>query len=206
MKVAMIVLSVALVMRSAPAPAVADTFVLFAASVTLPVLFQTTDSHGQQVIATKTLKTADIVNLALGRSLTTKLDKTTETLAFASDVTTPGAGSKLVVFNPTTQTIIATVFTTSTFVLLSNQDFSKNAAFSDVIVQKTGVGDPAHNGFQTTALAMAGTGKSAGSFAATSMGGSITIKFTDASNVTRTIDGLVVKGKLKASGKQLAQL
>jgi hypothetical protein len=205
-KVAMIVLSLALVMRSAPAPATTDTFVVFAASVTLPVLFQTIDSHGQQVIATKTLKTADPVNLALDRSLATKLDKATETLAFASDVSTPGAGSKLIVFNPTAQTITATVFTTSNFVLLSNQDFSKNAAFSDVTIQTTAVGDPAHNGFQTTTLAMAGTGKSAGAFSATSMGGPITITFTDASNVTTTIGGLVVKGTLKASGKQLAQL
>jgi hypothetical protein len=207
MKVAIMVLTGVLVMRSAPAPAaIADTFAVFAASVTFPVMFQTTDAHGNQVIATKTLKTPDVVNLALGRSLATKLNKATETLAFASDVSTPGAGSMLVVFNPTLQTIVATVFTTSNFVLLSNQDFSKNAAFSDVTIQTTVDGDPVHNRFQTTTLAMAGTGKSAGSFSATSMGGPITITITDASNVTTTIDGLVVKGKLKASGKQLAQL
>ncbi len=156
-------------------------------------------------MATKTLKSDDIVNLALGRALGTKLDSKTEVLAFASDVSTPGAGSMLIVFNPSTTQITTTIFNTSNFVLLSNQDFTQNDAFSGVTIQATSLGDPVHDGFQQTTVAMGGTGKSSGSFATSSVAGPISFAFTT-NDVTTTIDGLVLKGKLKASGPQLAQL
>jgi hypothetical protein len=194
-----------LVSHAAPAAAAGDVFEVSLFSMTLPVQFQTLDSHGKQVIATKTLKTADIVNLALGRPLSTKLDKATETLAFAADASTPGAGSTIVVFNPTTNTITATPFTTSNFILLSNQDFSKNVAYSNIDVQATTVGDFTHNALLATTFTVSGVGKSGSSFSSTSVAGPVSFTFTDASNVPTTITGVVSKGKGKA-GKFLVVL
>jgi len=198
------VLSVAALALAAPALR-ADTFAVYKVSVTLPVVHQTLNAQGKQVLATRTLKTPDIVNLALGRPLSTKLDPATEVLAFASNVTTPGAGSLLVVFNPATDSITTTVFSTSGFVLLADEDFRKNVAFAHADIQATGLGDPGLNGFQASTLAMAGTGKSSGSFATTSAAGPLSFTSTEG-GVTTTLSGLVTKGKLKASGPQLALL
>jgi hypothetical protein len=183
-----------------------DTFALFKCTVSLPVVYQTTNAKGHQVLATFKLNGNDLVNLALGRSLDTKLDPKTEVLAFASDQSTPGAGSQLVVFNPTSQAVTATVFSTSDFGLLSNEDFTQNAAFATANFNFTVVGDPGHDALIFGALAVGGTGKSAGSFASTSVAGPFEFRFTDDQEVTTTIEGLVLKGKIKASGGQLASL
>lgn len=181
--------------------ATADTFEVSKASVTLPVVYQTLDSHGVQILATKTLKTADVVNLALGRSLATKVNKKTEVLALAGNATTPGADSQVVVFNPQTNTITAKVWDFGNdFVLLSNEDFSKNAAAGSMVFATTAVGDPVHNGFSTTTVTMGGTGKAQAVATSTAIVGPLSFKFTDASNVTTIINGLVLKGKFKSGG------
>jgi len=193
-------LASALAFHAAGAAALSDVFEIEKATVTLPVVYQTLDSHGLNVLATKTLKTDDLVNLALGRSLATKLDKSTEVLAFAADASTPGAGSKLIVFNPTTKTITATVWNFGNdFVLLSNDDFSKNSAYGSMVVVATTAGDPAHNGLLTTTLTAAGTGKF-GSLSSTAVIGPVSFTFTDKNNVTTTINGIVLNGKAKGSG------
>jgi len=184
----------------AAAAAIIDTFEIEKATVSLPVVFQTLDSHGMNTLATKTLKTNDLVNLALGRSLATKLDKSTEVLAFAADASTPGAGSALVVFNPATKTITATVWNFGNdFMLLSNEDFSKNSAFGSMVIVATATGDAAHNALHATTLEAAGTGKF-GSLSSTAVIGPVSFTFTDANNVTTTINGIVLKGKAKGSG------
>jgi len=55
----------------------------------------------------------------------------------------------------------ATLVLASNFVLLSNEDFSQNDAFSDVTIEETTLGDPARDGFHGSAVAMGGKGKSA---------------------------------------------
>jgi hypothetical protein len=204
MKLAILLLAALASVGFAPPPT-ADTFAVFKCSVTLPVVFQTLNGKGQQVLATKTLKSDDLVNLALGRPLGTKLDSTTEVLAFASDVSTPGAGSKLIVFNPTAQDVTTIVFLTDNFVLLSNETFTQNEAFSNALITETSLGDPVHNSLHAKTMAMAGTGKSSGSFASTSVAGPFSFTSTTG-GVTTTTSGLVLKGKLKASGPQLALL
>jgi hypothetical protein len=194
-----------LVPTSASGGAGGDTFVVFKCSVSLPVVHSTTNAKGHVVLATFKLDSADIVNLALGRPLDTKLDPQTEVLAWASDVTTPGAGSQIVVFDPGTDTITALVCDSSAFVLVSDEDFSKNAAFANLELQATSLGEPLENGFADSTLSAAGTGKNSGSFSSTALAGPVSFKFTEGGETT-TIEGVVTKGKLKVSGPQLAFL
>lgn len=195
----------ALLLPAADTSDAGNTFALFKCTVTLPVVHQTTNTQGEQVLATVKLDSADLVNLALGRPLDTKLDKDTEVLAFASNQTTPGAGSRLVVLNPGNDTVTATVFLTSDFVLLHNEDFSKNSAFAHGDIQATVLGTPAENGFGASSLALSGNGKSAGSFSSTAVTGPVSFVFTDDDGL-HEIEGVVLKGKLKAGGPQLASL
>lgn len=188
-----------------PGPGDGDTYQVFRCSVTLPVVHETLDAKGEQVLATLTLKSDDILNLALGRPLGTKPDKATEVLAFASNSTTPGAGSLLVVFNPQSEQVTTVVFATSGFVLLHDEDFSQNVAFAQADIQATSLGTPAEHGFLASSLSTGGKGKSAGAFAATSLAGPVHLRFTQGGETTE-IEGLVLKGRLKASGPTLAVL
>ena len=52
---------------------------------------------------------------------------------------------------------------------------------------------------RTTTLEAAGTGKF-GSLSSTAVIGPVSFTFTDANNVTTTINGIVLKGKAKGSG------
>jgi hypothetical protein len=183
-----------------------DTFALFKCTVSLPVVHQTTNAKGHQVLASFKLDGNDLVNLTLGRSLDTKLDKATEVLAFASDQSTPGAGSRLVILNPSTHEVTATVFFTTNFVLVNNEDFTQNDAFADAQLQESSLGDPAHDALHASTIAVAGSGKSAGSLQSTAVAGPVSFTFTDAQDVTSTIEGVVLKGKLKVSGPQLESL
>lgn len=205
MKTSLLALAALLSVAAAPGPGDGDTYQVFRCNVTLPVVHETLNAKGEQVLATLTLKSADILNLALGRPLGTQPDKATEVLAFASNSTTPGAGSVLVVFNPQTDQVVTTVFATSGFVLLHDEDFSKNVAFAQADIQATSLGTPAENGFLASTLSTGGNGKSAGSFAASSLAGPVHLRFTQAGETTE-IEGLVLKGRLKASGPTLAVL
>ncbi len=152
------------------------------------------------------LSTNDVINLALGRSLTTKPDKKTEVLALAADDSTPGTESQLIVFNPTTKTFTTQVWSLSNVTLISNADFTSIAGAADANFIATTLGNPALNGFGATTLSGGGTGKGSGFSAkatSTSLSGPITLEFTDGSNVTTTINGIVINGKFKAGGKVL---
>jgi hypothetical protein len=196
-----------LLLLVAPASAGAQvTFLVFKATLEIAARFQTVDGGGNPVIGIRKLKTNDIINLALGRSLATKPDKKTEVLALAADNTTPGPLSKLVVYNPTTNTFTATVWDFSGVALFSNADFSDNVGIGNATFVATVLGDPTKNGFSSTTLSGGGTGKGTGGSAkaaSTALSGRIMFTTTDANNVTTTIDGLVISSKFKAGGKTL---
>jgi hypothetical protein len=197
----------ALLLALAPARAGAQvTFLVFKATLELAVRFQTVDGGGNPIVAVRKLKTNDVINLALGRSLATKPNKATEVLALAADDSTPGPLSRLVVYNPATNTFTTTVWTLSGVALFSNTDFSDNVGIGNATFAATTLGDPAKNGFSSTTLAGAGTGKGTGGSAkaaSTALSGRVKFTTTDANNVTTTIDGLVVSAKFKAGGKTL---
>ena len=95
-------------------------FAFFKASVNLTVQFPGTDKNGNPAVSVRKLSSNDILNLALGRSLTTKPDKNTEILALAMDDGSPGADSKLIVYNPSANSVTTTVWAQSNATLVFN--------------------------------------------------------------------------------------
>jgi len=181
-------------------------FLVFKASVTLPVQFPGLDKKGNPATLVRKLGTNDIINLALGRSLATKPDKATEVLALAADDSTPGTLSKLVVYNPSSNSFTATVWTQSNSTLLSNPNFTNIVGVANANIVATTLGTPSQNGFSATVLSGGGTGKGTGGSAkaaSTSLSGPLKFTVTDANNVTTTIDGIVIAGKFKAGGGSL---
>jgi hypothetical protein len=182
-------------------------YAIFKATVTLTVQFPGTDKNGNPVVSVRKLSTNDILNLALGRSLATKPEKTTELLALAMDDSSPGADSKLVVYNPTSNTFTTIVWAQTNATLIFNgiQD-SSGVGVADVNIQATTLGDPTHNGFAASVLSGGGSGKGNGSSVsatATALSGPLTFTVTDQNAAPVTINGIVTGGKFKAGGKLL---
>ncbi len=155
-------------------------------------------SPGGPIVKRK-LKSNDVVNLALGRPLSTKVDKKTEVLALAGDASTPGPQSSVVVLNPTTLTITATVWTFTDFTLLNNADFSLNYVTAEANFVATTLGTPAQNGFHASTIGVAGVGKHAdsGALSVTSTAVAGPVSFSDAGTL---VSGLMLKGKFKTGG------
>ncbi len=203
----LITIAAMIFLLAAPTPSSAQIpYLVVKASLSLDVQFQGLDAQSNPVVKVQKLSTNDIINLALGRSLSTKPDKNTEVLALAADDSTPGLGSLLVVFNPNTQAFTTNVWTQSNVTLLANQDFSGAVvAIATLTIPQTTLGSPSLNGFLQSTLSAGGSGKgeNGAKGAAKSLSGTINFKFTDANNVTTTINGIVIAGKFKAGGKSL---
>jgi hypothetical protein len=185
-------------------------FAFFKASVNLTVQFPGTDKNGNPAVSVRKLSSNDILNLALGRSLTTKPDKNTEILALAMDDGSPGADSKLIVYNPSANSVTTTVWAQSNATLVFNGvEDSSGVGIADVNIQATTLGDPTHNGFAASVLSGGGSGKGNGSSvsaSATSLSGPLTFTVTDGNAAPVTIHGIVTGGKFKAGGKLLGSL
>ena len=123
-------------------------------------------------------------------------------LALAGDASTPGPQSSVVVFNPATRTITATVWTFSNFMLLANADFSVNYVTAEANFVATTLGTPAQNGFQASTIAVAGVGKhgAGGALSVTSTAVAGPVAFHDAGTL---VNGLMLKGKFKTGGASL---
>jgi len=182
-------------------------FSFFKATLNLTVQFPGTDKNGNPVVSSRKLSSNDILNLALGRSLTTKPDKNTEILALAADGCSPGADSRLIVYNPQANAVTATVWTQSNVTLVFNGlEDSSAVGVANLDVQATTLGDPTHNGLAASVLFVGGSGKGTGSGisgSASSMNGSLTFTVTDGNAAPVTIHGIVTAGKFKAGGKFL---
>jgi hypothetical protein len=177
------------------------------ATITLPVRYAGTTPAGKHTILTKTLKSSDIINLALGRPLTTKVDAKSEILALSGNAASPGIGSQIVIVNPTTRAKVAAVFSLPTFDVIFANPPKDNAAVMYMLgnIQATTAGSPAQNGFDVTGISIAGAGNvtSAGAFpiASTALCGEIKFRIGGVA-----FNGLVTKGALSVSGPSLGTL
>jgi hypothetical protein len=205
-------LAVALFIFTASAAFGQDVYELWTATVSLPVLYSGTNVHHQPATLTQVLTTDDVINLALGRPLTTKIDTKTTALALAGDASTPGVGSSIIVVNPTTRTLLATVFNLPIFdVIFANPPADTNAVVYATanVVATSGTGSVL-NGFDSSSpnLSIAGTGKLTGKLSVTSTAfcGPLNFHTTNAENVTTSYQGIVIKGSFHVSAGSLGTL
>ena len=192
-------LSVVLLLTpTAPAHAGAVVYEVWKAALSLQL--QVPGPSGS--VITRKLSNSDVINLALGRPLTTKPDKKTEIVALAGDASTPGPASQLVIFNPTTLAVVTKIWTLNNFILVNNPDFSVDFVATNASFVATTLGTPAQDGFLASSITVAGSGKFGGkgglSASATSISGPISFRAGGT-----LASGIILKGKLKISGKTL---
>jgi hypothetical protein len=207
------ILAVAVVVLTAmPSTARADYYFIFKAAAMMPVQIEGTDKNGNDVIVKKTLGSNELVNLALGRSLAVKPNPETEILALAHNSSNP-ANTKLIVYNKTTQAIVATICNTVSLPGTQqtdklNTDKEKGDGIAVVTFQATTKGNPGLNGFTASTTAY---GAATGAWTPTDNGpvfalkataliGPMKFRITDALNITTTYDGLVINGMFQTSG------
>jgi hypothetical protein len=197
-------------------PAAAADFFVYPVKAKLTVRMVVVDFSMEfdSVVEAK-LDDQDLVNLALGRPLGTKVDKETEILALA----TPFEGSsgspltKLVVFDPT-KSGLARI--TRTVARATGLELESATAGGDVTGQGVATAAIEANGdseeaLNMTAVLLTGSGKAptaAGPDGKISLKGAVAGRFsftTTEGGETTTISGFVVKGKVSASGKSIGQ-
>jgi hypothetical protein len=180
--------------------AAATDFLIFPLKVSLPVQIV---SGGQ--VTKRTLKEHDIVNLALGRPLGTKVDKKTEVLAVASSY--DGNDGTVVVFDPSQNGLaqLTTTVAEPTTVDVENAFLNSGRAGVGTVtgtVEATTLGTPALHGLLASTLWGSGAGKSsfAGKASVTgAIGGRLSFTVTE-NGQTTTLTGFIVKGKGKVGG------
>ncbi len=188
-------------------PAFAVDFFVFKAAVALPVAMVVEQpAEPIDLYVSRKLASNDIINLALGRPLGTKVDKNTEVLALAITFAEDAELSKIIVFDPSQNGVAqvkATVARVTTIDL--SRGYKGNGQFGYGAV--TGSIEPTlpagPNGFLASTLHGAGSGGGPFGFGQPEKGsgkGIVTgrLRF----NVDGGLfDGIVVNGKAKASGK-----
>jgi hypothetical protein len=199
-----------------PARARAATLYVYKASLTLPatmVIVRPTEST--DLIVNRKLAAKDIVNLALGRPLGTKVDSKTEILAAAITFEPPSMAphARLIVFDPSQngiaqQKTIVAKLTDLDYATAYLSSKSQGLGTATAQIQATTLGDPAHNGFLVSTLQGGGLQSGAhlvggNSNPKISQKGSLQgrLKFvTTEDGVTTPFDGFVVNGQFKFSG------
>lgn len=194
-----------------PAPSRATDFFVYSASFKL-VLQMVTNGD---VVLTRKLGNNEIINLALGRPLTTKVDKKTEILAGAGSYADHAAESQLIVFDPSQNGVgqIKAVVGTVTALDFSNAYLPAKSAgtgFGTAVFAATTHGNPAQNGFLLSTIQGGGQGSGnhdpfGGNAKISGKGdvhGRIRFTFTDAGG-THAFDGYVLKGQAKVTGKPI---
>jgi hypothetical protein len=180
--------------------AAADDFIVLPVKVSLPVQVVT----GNQIVK-RTLKEKDLVNLALGRSLATKVDKNTEILAVA--VSADDEVGAVIVFDPS-QNGLAQI--TTTVGEPTSYDFEgaflasggQGHGIGIGTLVETTLGNPTQNALHATSLWGAAAGKSSATRKA-SVKGIVAgrLRFTVTENgQTRTLAGFIIGGKIKVAG------
>jgi hypothetical protein len=192
-------------------PAFATDFYVYPATIKL-VLQTVTDDD---VVLTRKVGNNEIINLALGRPLSTKVDKATEVLAGAGTYADHASESKLIVFDPSQNGIaqIKAVVGTLTAIDFSNAYLASKSAgtgFGAALIAATTLGNPAQNGFLASNVQGGGQGAGnhdpfGGNAKISGKGtvqGRVRFNYTDATG-THLFDGYVLKGQAKASGKPI---
>jgi hypothetical protein len=192
---------------------------VFNVKILLPVLEVQVNPEIDKVLTHK-LANDDIVNLALGRSLDTKVDKETEVLAAAVTFETEGEPpvSQLVVYDKTKTGKDGIVAVVGTMDMLEWQTAFLNKGRSGFglargKINATTLGTPAQNGFQESMVQ--GAGKCSGKFlfalkddsdaspkGVVMIQGHVKYVYTDGQGL-HTVDGFVTNGLGKISGKPI---
>ncbi len=179
----------------------AREFLVFTMKVSLPVQYV---ADGK--IVKRTLKESDVVNLALGRPLGTKVDKKTEILAEAQSY--DDNTGLIVVFNPTQNglaqvtTVIAEIASADVENAFLGSTREGHGTVTGTVVATT-LGNPAANALLPSTIFSAGTGtsktfKSKATVKGT-IAGRVAFRITE-NGQTAVIDGFIVNGKGKVSG------
>lgn len=200
---------------AAPRSAAATDFYVYKATVKLAAQMVVIGPEVDTIV-TRKLGNNDVINLALGRPLGTKVDAKTEILAGAGTYANDAAQSKLIVFDPTQNGVAqvkAVVGTVSSldFVRAYQASKSTGSGIGTGVIAATTLGDPTKNGFLASTFSGSGGGSGShdpfGGNSKTSgkgtASGRLKFRFTDASNVTQVFDGIVVKAEGKVSGKPI---
>jgi hypothetical protein len=171
----------------------------------------------------KKLGNGDVINLALGRPLGTKIDAGV-LLAGAGDFephTTNSPVEKLIVFDPSQNGVAQVVATVGVATSLTYQGGAvssskgQGSGFGSGTILDTVLGTPAQNGFLTTTLN--GGGQASGGHLGVAGGnivfpsisgvgsasGPIKFNFTDKLGTVTNFDGIILKAQGKVSGKPI---
>jgi hypothetical protein len=202
---------VAICALAVPRAARAADFLVFPAKMSLGIRSVIFGFAVDQLVKT-TLKENDIVNLALGRPLGTKVDKKTEVLAVA--LTSEGPSTlplaRLIVFDPS-QTGVAGVTAVVAKTTALDFDFApggKGQGTVTAVIQETMLGTPAQNALHPSTVLATGVG-TIGPLVAP---GLVNLKAVvngrvDFTSVVRgqptAVSGIIVTGKAQVSGKLL---
>lgn len=192
-----------------PRSSVAADFVVYAVKAKLPVEQVEVGSFLDTVVE-RTIKQNEIVNLALGRSPSTKVDKTTEILGLAVETGVVDPRLKLVVFDPTKAGAarVTTVVANAGVVdfesgVVKNKPQGQGTGTADV--QETSLGDPSSFALHSSTVSLTGFGKGApGADSKLTVKAQVAgrLSFTDTQDGSTTrIDGFVVNGKASVAGK-----
>jgi hypothetical protein len=196
-------------------PAGAADFLVYPVKVSATVRMAVIDfSMEFDSIAEVKLKEKDIVNLALGRPLGTKVDKKTEVLALA----TPFEGSsmspltRLIVFDPSATGPAQIVETVAEATALEVDAATGNGSVTGqgtAVAAIEAVGDAGDNALNASTVLLTGAGKTSpsvppGPEGKISWKGALAGRMSVTTQAT-TISGFIVTGKISASGKSIGQ-
>lgn len=187
----------------------ANDFFIFKAAVTLPVSTVISQpSAPTDLFAARKLTSNDLINLALGRALGTKVDKNTEILAVAFSYHENAQLSKLIVFDPSQNGVAqvkATVAHVTSIDLLQGYKSNGEAGYAAGTATFDATQPAGPNGFLTSTLHGSGAGGGPFGFGQPEKGsGKAVLTGRLQFNVNGTLfDGIVLNGKAKASGKVL---
>jgi hypothetical protein len=197
-------------------PVLAVDFYVYKATVKIVAQQVFFNPNGNDIIVTRKIGNKEFINLALGRPLDTKIDSATEVLAGAGTYANEAAASKLIIFDPSQnglaqiKAVVGTIDSIDfTNAYLSSK--SQGVGFGTASIAATTLGDPTKNGFLPFTLNCDGQGAGShdpfgGNAKVSGKGngqGRLRFVFTDASNVTQTFDGIIVKAQGKGGGKPI---
>lgn len=192
----------------------ADQWFAFKATALLPVEVEIPNPKdpGGTIVKKISFGGKQLVNLALGRDLDTPLDAKTEVLCVGVNHT-DSTKTRLIVFNPATQTRTATILTLAAggsvsvnTALKTTTDDEKGNGLAPGSILATTLGTPLQNGLQATDICLSASG----GWTRTPNGPMCTIAGTGIIGDFKAkldgvqFDGLIIKGMFKASGKSIA--
>ena len=212
--VQIVALAAVLLAATAPAAYAVDFFV-YAVKLKLTAEMVEIGLAEDKIVKMK-LGNKEIINLALGRPMKTKVDKKTEVLAGAGTYASDASESMLLVFDPSQNGVAAITTVVGT---IDTLDFSKaflksksqGAGFGSGTLAATTLGDPANNGFLESTFFGGGIGSGShdpfgGDSKVKGKGtasGRLKLNFTDKNGAMQSFDGFVVKSSGKVSGKPI---